>query len=74
MRNKNLRTYELTKAMPAIQLTPAQRPRRRRDKNVGGGGAAPAARTTTLRFFFEGLAISDISKDFGAVYSTSYQP
>jgi hypothetical protein len=41
MENKKLRTLELTKATPATQLTPAQRPRRRadawrRDKNAGG--------------------------------------
>jgi hypothetical protein len=35
-RNKKLRTHEVTKATPATQLMPAQRPRRRRDKIVGG--------------------------------------
>jgi hypothetical protein len=34
--NKKLRTHEVTKATPATQLMPAQRPRRRRDKIVGG--------------------------------------
>jgi hypothetical protein len=44
MGKKKLRTHELTKATPTTRLTPAQRPRRRRDKNAGGG-AASAART-----------------------------
>jgi hypothetical protein len=54
MGNKKLRTHELTKATPATQLTPAQRPAAaaaaaRRRLAAGGGGEVctnfvPAAR------------------------------